>query len=59
MKFLSLLLLLVALPISAQTEKTPFQPMDVFELEWASDPQISPNGQQVVYRRSGYDVMSL
>ncbi|WP_228853226.1 S9 family peptidase [Aegicerativicinus sediminis] len=58
MKFLSLLLLLVALPISAQTEKTPFQPMDVFELEWASDPQISPNGQQVVYRRSGYDVMT-
>ena len=31
--------------------------MDVFELEWASDPQISPDGQEVIYRRMGFDIM--
>src|SRR6056297_2261330 len=35
---------------------TPFSPMDVFELEWAVDPQISPDGRRVVYRRMGMDV---
>ncbi len=43
--------------ISAQVEKIPFQPLDVFELEWASDPQISPDGSQVIYRRNGFDIM--
>lgn len=41
----------------AQTQKLPFQPMDVFALEWASDPQISPDGKQIVYRRNGFDIM--
>ena len=35
----------------------PFQPMDVFELEWASDPQIAPDGRSVAYVRSHADVM--
>lgn len=30
---------------------------DIFELEWAADPQISPDGRQIVYARSGYDIM--
>ena len=30
---------------------------DVFELEYASDPQISPDGSQIVYRRTGFDIM--
>jgi dipeptidyl aminopeptidase/acylaminoacyl peptidase len=41
----------------SQSEKLPFQPLDVFELEYASNPQISPNGTQVVYRRNGFDIM--
>ncbi|MCB0447242.1 MAG: S9 family peptidase [Gelidibacter sp.] len=41
----------------AQQQKLPFQPLDVFELEWASDPQISPDGKQIVYRRNGFDIM--
>ena len=41
----------------AQNEKIPFQPLDVFELEWVSDPQISPDGTQIVYRRNGFDIM--
>lgn len=31
---------------------------DIFELEWADDPQISPDGTQVVYERSFMDVMN-
>jgi acylaminoacyl-peptidase len=32
--------------------------IDVFELEWASDPQISPDGEAIVYVRNFMDVMS-
>jgi acylaminoacyl-peptidase len=37
--------------------KGAFRPMDVFQLEHASDPQISPDGQRVVYVRNFMDVM--
>jgi len=33
-----------------------FRPADVFELEWASDPRISPDGGRVAYVRNGFDV---
>ena len=35
-----------------------FQPMDVFGLEWATDPQVSPGGATVVYVRNFFDVMT-
>jgi dipeptidyl aminopeptidase/acylaminoacyl peptidase len=35
-----------------------FSAPDVFELEYASDPQISPDGRQVVYVRRSNDIMS-
>ena len=34
-----------------------FSNMDVFELEWVTDPQISPDGKRVVYIRRGMDIM--
>ena len=34
-----------------------FESMDVFALEYAADPQISPDGRQVVYARTSMDVM--
>jgi len=34
------------------------QPLDVFELEWASDPRISPDGERIVYVRNSMDVMT-
>ena len=40
-----------------QNDKIPFQPIDVFALEWASDPQISPDASQIIYRRNGFDIM--
>ncbi|MEM9688425.1 MAG: S9 family peptidase [Pseudomonadota bacterium] len=36
----------------------PFERMDVFELEWVSGPQVSPDGERVVYLRNGMDVMT-
>lgn len=36
---------------------SPFSPMDVFELEWVNEPQISPDGSKIVYVRSGMDIM--
>ncbi|NIV48026.1 MAG: S9 family peptidase, partial [Gammaproteobacteria bacterium] len=35
-----------------------FQPADVFQLEYASDPRISPDGSRVVYVRNFMDIMS-
>ena len=41
----------------AQSEKEPFAYRDLFDLQYASDPRISPDGQWVVYRRMGFDIM--
>ena len=30
---------------------------DIFELEWAADPQIAPDGRRVAFERSGFDIM--
>lgn len=34
-----------------------FQPLDVFELEYASDPRIAPDGEWIVYARTSMDIM--
>ncbi|MEO0333432.1 MAG: DPP IV N-terminal domain-containing protein, partial [Bacteroidota bacterium] len=41
----------------AQPTKPAFSRMDVFELEWVTSPQISPDGSMVVYERRGMDIM--
>ncbi|MBS9464057.1 S9 family peptidase [Flagellimonas sp. 389] len=38
-------------------QKQHFSYLDVFDLQYVSDPQISPNGEWVVYRRMGFDIM--
>jgi acylaminoacyl-peptidase len=53
-----LLLLLSSLQAPADGGPRPLQPADVFELEYAADPQISPDGAQVVYVRTAMDVMT-
>ena len=55
-KLFSLLFGLFVISSFAQ-KKLPFQELDVFELEWVADPQISPDGRQVVYRRMGMSIM--
>ena len=59
---LPLLLLALAVgAVSAQPradDRPPLGLMDVFELEYASDPQIAPDGETVVYRRNRLDVQT-
>ncbi len=57
------LITFLALPAKAVDFRQPPDPhrfnlVDVFELEWASDPQISPDGSRVVYVRNFMDMMS-
>jgi dipeptidyl aminopeptidase/acylaminoacyl peptidase len=50
-------LLLVA-PLAAESPpKDRLELMDVFKLETASDPQVSPDGKQIVYVRTSMDIM--
>lgn len=41
----------------AQENLKHFDPMDVFELEWANDPQVSPDGKTIIYVRQSNDIM--
>jgi Tol biopolymer transport system component len=55
--------LLLALPVAAQvndqaSDKDRLQYLDVFEMEVAADPRISPDGSRVVYVRRGSDIMT-
>ncbi|MDE2874815.1 MAG: S9 family peptidase [Gemmatimonadota bacterium] len=50
------LLAVLTTPFAAHAQ-SPFEPMDVFQLEYAADPQISPDGSQVVYVRTSMDIM--
>ncbi len=42
---------------SAASASDVFKPLDIFQLEWVSDPEISPDGHQVAFVRQGYDIM--
>jgi dipeptidyl aminopeptidase/acylaminoacyl peptidase len=45
--------------IAAELHTDPrfLQPRDVFDLEWADNPAVSPDGKRVVYQRNQFDVM--
>ncbi len=55
--FLFLSLFLIAQAAFANNASV-FKPLDVFEMEWVSDPQISPDGKQIVFKRNGFDIMT-
>jgi len=56
---LTTLIILVAFTLlPAQQKSNTLEPIDVFDLEYASDPQISPNGSAVVYVRNFKDIMT-
>jgi len=54
--FFLLIAFLFTTKAEAQLQKK-FEYLDVFQLEYTADPQISPNGDYVVYRRTGFDIM--
>ena len=43
---------------SASADDHIFSEMDVFGIEYASDPQVSPDGSQVAYVRTSMDIMT-
>ena len=43
--------------IHAQVDNDKFNFKDVFDLQYVSDPQISPSGNEVVYRRMRFDIL--
>lgn len=56
------IVLMLALPFGATAaelhgDPRHLQPIDVFSLEWADNPAISPDGQRIVYQRNHYDIM--
>ena len=51
------ILLLLPLSVAADTSEL-FTPRDVFELEWASEPRVGPEGKRVVYVRNFMDIMN-
>ena len=56
--FLPFSLALMISPLANSEESlAEFDPMDVFELEWATDPRVSPDGKTIVYVRKSNDIM--
>jgi dipeptidyl aminopeptidase/acylaminoacyl peptidase len=43
-------------PSVAQPQKPALKPLDVFDLQWVADPQISPDGRGIAYVRMGFDI---
>jgi len=51
--------LLCAAPVFASTAASQyFESEDIFALEYANDPQVSPDGKQIVYVRNSNDIMT-
>jgi acylaminoacyl-peptidase len=51
--------LLCAAPVFASAATSQyFESEDIFALEYANDPQVSPDGKQVVYVRNSNDIMT-
>ncbi len=57
-KILTALVFAAVCGTPAEAFSDTLQQMDVFTLEWASDPQVAPNGSTIAYSRVGYDLMS-
>ncbi len=53
----ALVLVPIAQPLLGQDDPGLLKALDVFQLEYASDPQISPDGAQIVYLRNSMSVM--
>ncbi|MBK9654134.1 MAG: S9 family peptidase [Rhodanobacteraceae bacterium] len=50
-------LLVAALAAGAHAAAPPFAPIDVFALQWADNPVLSPDGRKLVYERQFFDTM--
>src|SRR5262250_2605346 len=50
--------MLAACSAAAAAEPARLALKQIFDLQWAADPRIAPNGKHVVFVRSGYDIMN-
>lgn len=57
-KALVFIVFAILLGPAALAQSDRLNPMDIFNLEWAVDPQISPDGKKIVYVRRFSDIMS-
>ncbi len=57
-RILLILLLSIACNSTYGQEKSPMELLDIFDLEYISDPQVSPDGEKIVYVRNFKDVMT-
>ena len=57
MRLLTITILLAAAAV-VHADDHVFRNTDVFELEFATDPQISPDGSRIAYVRNSMDIMS-
>jgi dipeptidyl aminopeptidase/acylaminoacyl peptidase len=56
--FLVVVTCILSVSVDAQDGPPLFSADDVFDLEYASDPRISPGGAQIVYERQSNDIMT-
>jgi acylaminoacyl-peptidase len=52
------LLLMLGSPLVAENQSKPLSELDIFNLQLATDPQISPDGKRIVYVRQFQDIMT-
>ena len=59
MKHFFILLFIISFKISSfsQNTKAVFTDLDVFDLQYVKNPQISPDGSQIVFRRMTFDIL--
>lgn len=57
MRILYILVFFISCGYFTTAQQPSFTYLDVFDLEYVSDPQISPDGSLIVYRRMGFDIM--
>tara|TARA_R110002073_G_scaffold4213_1_gene27946 strand:+ start:83517 stop:85550 length:2034 start_codon:yes stop_codon:yes gene_type:complete len=56
--FITILLLVVIVPFSYSQVKSNLELIDIFNMEYVSDPQISPDGSRIIYVRNFKDIMT-
>jgi dipeptidyl aminopeptidase/acylaminoacyl peptidase len=59
MRFIFLIAFIISGSLSSIAQMSDImEPLDVFELEFVSDPQISPDGKKIIYVRNFKDIMT-
>ncbi len=54
---LTIFLLVFTCTLFSQIEKRPFDYNDVFDLQYVTNPKISPDGKEIIYTKNSFDIM--